>query len=100
MTQNIQAVTTAPTQTALAGQPDKENNCISFAAATHQNNGKMSKSGAVISTLRHANTSDNVMVHQRPVSKLDGPEHQMMEDDVQISNTNDLSGVAAVTDLN
>jgi len=92
----------APTSGTIKLFADKENNCGGvISAVTHQMNGKNSKSGAAIATLRHANTSDNVMVHQRPISKLDGPEHQMMDDDAQISNTaEELSSAAAATDLN
>jgi len=64
---------------------DKENNC----GATHLFNGKMSKSGA---TLRHANTSDNVVVDHRPSSKLGAPEHQM--EDASLIEAS-FSGVAA-----
>ena len=62
---------------------DKENNC----GATHQMIGKISKSGA---TLRHANTSD-CMVVDRPSSKLGGQEHQM-EDGSEMDAS--VSGVA------
>ena len=89
----------------MAGQPgtsgpvppklfaDKENNC---GVAPLQNNGKLTKSGV---TLRHAGTSDNVMVDQRPRSNLDGaayPEHQMMEEDKMDS---EIIGAANATEL-
>ena len=51
--------------------------------ASQQINSKMSKSGPAIATLRHANTSDDVMVHSRPISNIEVAEHQMMEDDSQ-----------------
>ena len=64
----------------------------------------MSKSGAAIATLRHANTSDNVMVHARPMSNLGAAEHQMMDEEgqMQASNAGEMAinGTAAVTDLN
>ena len=68
----------------------------------HQINNKMSKSGAAIATLRHANTSDNVMVHQRPISNLEAAEHQMVEEEAHqlVNAAEGLGGAAAVTDLN
>jgi hypothetical protein len=64
----------------------------------------MSKSGAAIATMRHANTSDNVMVHARPMSNLGAAEHQMMQDEGQMPARNvgemAINGTAAVTDLN
>jgi|FrelakmetLWP11LW_1041352.scaffolds.fasta_scaffold95226_1 hypothetical protein len=63
---------------------DKENNC----GATHQMIGKMSKSGT---TLRHANTSD-CMVVDHPSSKLVAQEHQMEEVSEMDAS---ISGVAA-----
>ena len=57
---------------------DKENNCTGM-AASHQNNGKLAKSGGAIATLKHMNTSDNVMM--RPSSKLDQPAEHQMEDE-------------------
>ena len=56
----------------------------------------MSKSGAAIATLRHASTSDDVMVPQRPISNIEVTEHQMMEDEGQEVG----AGAAAVNELN
>ena len=56
----------------------------------------MSKSGAAIATLRHASTSDDVMVPQRPISNIEVTEHQMMEDEGQEVG----AGATTVNDLN
>lgn len=42
---------------------DKENNCSGVLVGHQINSKMMSKSGAQIATLRHANTSDDVMMH-------------------------------------